>query len=172
MPDPAVLDKLELLVLDVDGVLTDGGIQIDHRGVETKTFHVRDGLGLRIWMNLDFEVALITGRSSMIVQHRADELGVSHVFQGVTEKVRVFGELLNNLGLKASQAVVMGDDLPDLPMMRLAGYPMAVADAAEEVRQAAEFVTIRPGGRGAVREAIEHLLKEMGRWDDALSRME
>jgi 3-deoxy-D-manno-octulosonate 8-phosphate phosphatase (KDO 8-P phosphatase) len=171
MPDdPAA--TVTLLVLDVDGVLTDGLIHIDGRGVETKTFHTRDGLGLRLWQRLGGEVAIITGRAGMALQHRADELRISHVHQGVTSKVRAFGELLNELSLTASQAAVMGDDLPDLPMMNLAGYAIAVADAAEPVRKAASFVTIRPGGRGAVREAVEHLLKARDRWDEALALFE
>ena len=91
------------------------------------------------------------------------------MFQGVDRKVEPFGELLRDLDLVASDAAVIGDDLADLPLLRLAGYPMAVADAAEEVRRAADFVTVRPGGRGAVREAIEHLLKAAGRWEDALA---
>lgn len=160
--------RVRLLVLDVDGILTDGSVTIDAAGVESKTFHTRDGLGLRLWMRFGGAVAIITGRSSMALQHRANELGVEHVFQGVPDKLAVFRELLDDLDLVASQAAVMGDDLPDLPMMRLSGYPMTVRDAALEVREAAYFVTERPGGRGAVREAVEHLMKAGERWDDAL----
>jgi len=169
MPDDAAARKIRLLVLDVDGVLSDGLIHIDGRGVETKAFHTRDGAGIAIWRKLGHEAAIITGRSSMTVQHRADELGIRHVFQGVRDKMKALGTLLNELGLAASEAAAMGDDLPDLPMLRLAGYPIAVADAAEEVRALATFVTLRPGGRGAVREAIEHLLKAQDRWEEALA---
>lgn len=169
MSDEAAARKVELLVLDVDGVLTDGLIHIADTGVETKTFHTRDGLGLAVWMRLGGDAAIITGRSGMSVRHRATELGVRHVLQGVGEKASAFGGLLRELGLHASQTAVIGDDLSDLPMMRLAGYPMAVADAAEEVRGTASFVTVRPGGRGAVREAIEHLLKAADRWEEALA---
>ena len=168
MPDADDVRKIHLIVLDADGVLTDGLIHVDHRGVETKTFHTRDGLGLRLWMTLGYEVGIISGRASMVLQHRARELGIVHVIQGCRDKRHAFGELLADVGLVASQAAVMGDDLPDLPMMTLCGYPMAVADAAEEVRAVAEFVTTLPGGRGAVREAVEHLLKVSGEWDDAL----
>jgi 3-deoxy-D-manno-octulosonate 8-phosphate phosphatase (KDO 8-P phosphatase) len=118
------------------------------------------------------ETAIVTGRASMAVQHRATELGIRHVFQGVQSKVDAFGRVLGDLGLSASQAAVMGDDLPDLPIMRLSGYAIAVADAPDEVRRAATFVTVRPGGRGAVREAIEHLLKAAGRWSEALALFE
>ncbi len=167
--EPAVAEKIELLVLDVDGVLTDGGLNIDARGVETKRFHVRDGLGIRLWMKLGYETAIITGRSGMSVGHRARELGIRHVFQKSGPKVEAFARLLADLRLNASQAAVIGDDLPDLPMLRLAGYAMAVADATREVREIAEFVTVHPGGCGAVREAIEHLLKAKDRWQEALA---
>ena len=169
MTTHAAAEEIELLVLDVDGVLTEGLVHLDGRGVEGKSFHTRDGLGLRLWMRLGHEAAIITGRSSMSVQHRANELGIRHVFQGAGSKVDVFTGLLRDLEMEASQAAVIGDDLPDLPMLRLAGYPIAVADAAEEVRDAAAFVTARPGGRGAVREAIEHLLKTAGQWPKALA---
>jgi 3-deoxy-D-manno-octulosonate 8-phosphate phosphatase (KDO 8-P phosphatase) len=172
MPDDEIAAQIELLVLDVDGVLTDGLIHIDASGTETKTFHTRDGLGLRLWMRTGHEVAIITGRSSMSLQHRLSELGISHVYQGVADKRQAFGELLRVLGLTASRAAVMGDDLPDLPMMGLCGYPIAVGDGASEVRQAAEFVTVHPGGRGAVREAVEHLLKAKGLWGNALALFE
>lgn len=164
----AAIDLIQLICLDVDGVLTDGGIYLDDRGVETKRFHVRDGLGLNIWKKLGGELAIITGRSGLAVRHRADELGIEHVFQGSTDKVADFGRLLNDLGLTASQAAMIGDDLPDLPVLRLCGYPMAVADAAREVREEADYITTRPGGLGAVREAVEHLLKAQDRWDEAL----
>jgi YrbI family 3-deoxy-D-manno-octulosonate 8-phosphate phosphatase len=169
MADEAAAEKVELLVLDVDGVLTEGLISIDARGVEIKSFHAHDGLGLRLWQATGHHTAIITGRAGMALQHRAAELGIRHVFQGVDNKPKVFGRLLRELDLAASQAAVMGDDLPDLPMMRLAGYPLAVADAAPEVREMAEFVTTRPGGRGAVREAVEHLLKAKGLWEEALA---
>jgi 3-deoxy-D-manno-octulosonate 8-phosphate phosphatase (KDO 8-P phosphatase) len=152
--------RIQLLCLDVDGVLTDGGIHIDDRGNETKRFHVRDGTGLRMWMRMGLHVALVTGRRGMALRHRADELGIRHVIQGSTDKLADFRSLLGQLELKASEAAMLGDDLPDLPILRLAGYPMAVADAAPEVRALARFVTVRPGGHGAVREAIEHLLQE------------
>jgi len=165
MADPAT-EAIELLVLDVDGVLTDGLIHIDAHGVETKTYHTRDGFALRAWLKLGYDVAIITGRSGMSLQHRADELGIRHVHQSVTDKRRAFGDLLRSLGIVASHAAVIGDDLPDLPMMRLSGYPIAVADAAPEVRAVAEYVTAAPGGRGAVRDAVEHLLREHNRWED------
>jgi len=162
----STIDAIRLIVLDVDGVLTDGRIHIDAHGVETKTFHTRDGLALRAWMKLGGEVAIITGRAGMALQHRADELGIRHVYQNVTDKRRAFGDLLRALRIVASHAAVIGDDLPDLPMMRLAGYPIAVADAVPEVRAVAEYVTGATGGCGAVRDALEHLLRSQRRWED------
>jgi 3-deoxy-D-manno-octulosonate 8-phosphate phosphatase (KDO 8-P phosphatase) len=171
MANPAA-QKIELLILDVDGVLTDGSIYIDDHGVETKRFHVRDGTGLRLWMKLGYHCAVLTGRSSASLRHRCLELGIPHVIQGSMNKLADFGELLNELGLVASQAAMLGDDLPDLPVMKMCGYPIAVADAASDVREAAMHVTMRPGGHGAVREAIEHLLVEKDRWDEARAMFE
>lgn len=170
--DTRAIEPLRLLCLDVDGVLTDGSINIDDDGRETKRFHVRDGTGLRMWLDAGHDVAVITGRRGMAVRHRARELGIEHVFQGVRDKMAKFGELLTDLNLAASQAAVMGDDLPDLPMMKLCGYPIAVSDAVAEVREVASFVTVRPGGFGAVREAVEHLLKTQDRWGEAMQRFE
>ncbi len=159
---------IDLLCLDVDGVMTDGSINLDDGGVETKRFHVRDGTGIRIWTRLGYHLALITGRSGEALGHRAAELDIRHVIQASTDKARSLQELLDELSLTPSQAAILGDDLPDLPMMRKAGYAMAVADAVEEVQQAAAFVTTRAGGDGAVREAVEHLLRAKGRWDEAV----
>ena len=167
-----MVGTIELLCLDVDGVLTDGGILLDDRGLETKRFHVRDGTGLRIWQRLGYEVCLITGRDGEALRHRVAELGITHVVQGSRDKGAAFDKILGTLGLAARQAAMLADDLPDLPIMKRAGYAMAVADAVDEVRARARFVTGRPGGHGAVREAIEHLLKEKGRWDEALRLFE
>ncbi len=160
--------EIELLCLDVDGVMTDGGIRLDDNGVETKRFHVRDGTGIRLWIRLGYHVALVTGRSGKALQHRAAELDIRHVIQASTDKARALDELLKELSLTPAQAAVLGDDLPDLPMMRRAGYAMAVADAVPEIRQAAKFITTRAGGDGAVREAVEHLLKAKRRWGEAV----
>jgi YrbI family 3-deoxy-D-manno-octulosonate 8-phosphate phosphatase len=165
MPNSAA-EKVQLLLLDVDGVLTDGSIQIDDHGVETKRFHVRDGTGIKIWTRLGFQIAIITGRRGTAVRHRANELGIQHLVQGSLDKLADIANLLNSLRLAASQVAMLGDDLPDLPLMKLVGYPMAVADAVPEVRELAEYVTLRPGGHAAVREAIEHLLQAKDRWGE------
>ncbi len=159
---------ITLLCLDVDGVMTDGGIMLDDFGVETKRFHVRDGAGIRMWMKLGYELAIITGRSGEVVKHRASELGIEHVIQGCKDKAAAFRALIEQLGIPPEHAAMLGDDLPDLPVMRLVGYPMAVADASAETRELAMYVTSRDGGHGAVREAIEHLLNKKGKWADAV----
>lgn len=166
-PDPRAIS---LLILDVDGVMTDGSIIIDDLGRETKAFHVRDGLAIRVWQMMGGEVAFITGRSSQVVALRAAELKVRHVMQGVRDKSEALRLVLERTGRKAHEAAAMGDDIVDLPLLRAVGYPMAVADAVAEVRQVARFVTRQPGGRGAVREAVEHLLGAQGRWDEAVDR--
>jgi len=160
--------NIELLCLDVDGVMTDGGIRLDDNAVETKRFHVRDGTGIKLWMKLGYHVAIITGRTGQVVGHRARELGITHVIQGTRDKAASLDQLLGELSLPAERAAAMADDLPDLPMMRRAGYAVAVADAVEEVRAEAAFVTTRPGGEGAVREVVEHLLKAKDRWHEAV----
>lgn len=167
MSSHAIAQLVELLCLDVDGVMTDGVIAIDDNGVETKRFHVRDGTGIRMWMKLGYHVAIITGRSGMAVRHRADELGIKHVIQGCKDKGAAVAGLLESLNLKREQAAMLGDDLPDNSALRAVGYPMAVADAVEPVRRLAKFTTERNGGNGAVREAIEHLLRAKGRLDEA-----
>ncbi len=162
--------NIQLLVLDVDGVLTDGGIIRDDAGQQIKRFHVRDGAGVVMWKRLGKEVALITGKESAVVTHRAAELGIAHVLQNVGNKQEAYGQLLEELDLTDTQVAYVGDDLPDLPVMRKVGCPIAVADAAEEVRAAAKYVTKYPGGYGAVRDAIEYLCKEMNLWHLVLER--
>ena len=169
MPDDR-LTRITLLVLDVDGVLTDGSIHIDDDGRESKRFHVRDGTGIRIWQLMGYHVAIITGRRGMAIQHRARELGIEHVRQGVANKLSAFNELLQQLHLKAENAAVLADDVPELPLLRAGGYAMAVADAVAEVKNEARFVTKNPGGHAAVREAIEHLLNARGQWPEAVQR--
>ena len=162
------VERIRFLFLDVDGVLTDGGIAIDDAGHETKRFHVRDGAALRMWSRLGYGTAVITGRNGMALRHRLRELGVRHVVSGSKAKGEAFTALLAELSLDASEAAMIGDDLPDLPILRRAGLPIAVRDAAQEVLDVARFVTARPGGSGAVREAIEHILKGQGRWAEAV----
>jgi len=156
--------RIRLLILDVDGVLTDGRIVINDLGVETKYFHVRDGQGLKLLMGSGIEVAIISGRESEIVRYRAAELGITEVHQGVTHKESVCRDLLKRKGLESDRACCIGDDLPDIPMFHLVGLPVAVVDAPREVRDAAGYITKNRGGNGAVREICELILHARGSW--------
>ncbi len=167
MTDPA---DIRLLILDVDGVLTDGTFVLTPDGGELKSFHACDGLGLRMLQDAGVKVALLTGRRSQAVERRAEELGLARVVQGQGDKRAGLALLLDEFGLAAGQAAYMGDDLVDLPALRCVGLAAAPADAHTEVRAVADFVADRPGGRGAVRDLCEHLLRRMGRWDEALAK--
>jgi YrbI family 3-deoxy-D-manno-octulosonate 8-phosphate phosphatase len=163
-------EKIELILSDVDGVLTGGQIVFDNEGIETKQFHIRDGLGIKIWQRAGYRFGLITGRSSHIVKIRAAELGVELVRQTAEDKLPFALEIFRNLGLHPDQACYIGDDLPDLPVMRSVGLAVAVADACTEMREAAHYVTQLRGGEGAVRETIELILKAQKRWDDLIQK--
>jgi 3-deoxy-D-manno-octulosonate 8-phosphate phosphatase (KDO 8-P phosphatase) len=151
-----------MLVMDVDGVMTDGSILLDDHGRETKRFNVRDGAGLRAWTGLGFTAAVITGRAGTALQHRMAELGIADVIQGSRTKGAALAALCAHRGVNLAHVAYLGDDWPDLAAMRLVGYPIAVGDADNFVKSAAAHVTAAPGGRGAVREAIEHLLGAKG----------
>ncbi len=159
---------IELLLADVDGVLTDGSIIYNNQGIETKRFHVRDGVGIKLWQKSGNRFGIVTQRSSHSVRVRAGELGVDLVRQGTAEKTATVSAIVEELGLGFEQVAYIGDDLPDLPVIRLVGLGMAVADAAGEVRAAADYVTSLGGGRGAVREAVEMILKSQRRWEDVV----
>jgi 3-deoxy-D-manno-octulosonate 8-phosphate phosphatase (KDO 8-P phosphatase) len=155
---------IKLLVLDVDGVLTDGRIIFTDSGEEIKFFHVRDGQGIKLAQKAGIEVALLTGRHSKVVNRRAQDLGISSVFQGVADKAAILLELGRTRACQTQQIAVVGDDLVDLPLFAQAGLAMAVADAVEDVQKAAHWVTTLPGGRGAVREVCDLLLKAQGKY--------
>lgn len=161
---------IELLVLDVDGVMTDGRIILSPSGEESKEFHVRDGSGMKVWRRLGKKIAIITGRASPAVELRARDLGVDAIKLGAKEKLPAYRSVLDELGVKPSQAAVMGDDLPDLPLLQSCALPIAVADAVEEAKVAAAYTTRAKGGKGAVREAIELILKNAGLWQQVLHR--
>ncbi|GAA4431808.1 KdsC family phosphatase [Bremerella cremea] len=160
--------SIELLLTDVDGVLTDGGVILNNEGVESKQFHIRDGLGFRLWRQAGFKCGLITGRNSQVVRLRAQELSMDVVRQGIHDKATVAEEVLKQYGLQPEQLAYVGDDLIDLGVIRLAGLGIAVADAADEVKSAADYVTKTPGGRGAIREVIEVILKAKKVWNDII----
>ena len=164
LPSLGRLGSIELLVLDVDGVLTDGLIIVDDLGVESKHFHVKDGAAIALWHKLGKKTAILSGRSARCVDVRAAELGIHPVIQGASDKGEALRTLMLELNLKPDQTAFMGDDLADLPAMELAGFSACPNDGAAEVRAYADFVTQAQGGRGAVREVVETLLKAQGSW--------
>ncbi|UCF44549.1 MAG: HAD hydrolase family protein [Planctomycetota bacterium] len=164
------LADIQLLVLDVDGVLTDGTVVINGDGSESKAFNVLDGHGIRMWQRAGLKVAFLSGRLSEPTRHRAEQLQIDHCLQDSHDKLPALEKLLQRLGLAAQQAAYIGDDLMDLPAIRHVGFGAAVANAIDEVKQSADYVTKRPGGSGAVREVIEYILKETGRWPELMKR--
>lgn len=162
--------EVRLILSDVDGVLTDGGILFDNQGIETKRFHIRDGLGVKLWQSLGNRLGLVTARNSHIVMARAAELGISIIRQGVEDKLKAAREIARQFGHEPREVCYVGDDLPDIPAIRWAGLGAAVADASCEVREAADLVTVKAGGAGALREIVEAILRAQGRWDEVLRR--
>ncbi len=160
---------IELLLLDVDGVLTDGVIAIDDRGVETKHFFVRDGSALALWRKAGRRAAILSGRSAPLVAIRAAELGIDPVVQGAAAKGPAFRAILAGLGLESRQVCYVGDDVADLPVLRAVGLAACPADAAVEARAASQLVSRYPGGRGAVREVVETVLRHQGAWEGLLA---
>jgi 3-deoxy-D-manno-octulosonate 8-phosphate phosphatase (KDO 8-P phosphatase) len=157
--------RIELLLLDVDGVLTDGSIVYASDGSEIKRFHVRDGSGLKFWHVAGKRSAIISGRTSVAVDRRAQELGIATVLQGRADKLQALDSVLSVTGLQPDRVCAIGDDLPDLPVLLKVGLSVAVADACQEVRESADQITTAAGGHGAVRETIEWLMKLQGIWD-------
>ncbi len=160
----AIAKGIRLLILDVDGVLTDGRIILDNTGNEYKAFHVRDGHGIKMLIKAGIRVALITGRSSKVVDIRARELGISEVFQNCKDKAEIYQALCLKYGYKDSEVAFVGDDIVDAPVLGRVGLPVVVSDADPEVRKLALFTTERAGGRGAVREISDLILKAKGLW--------
>jgi 3-deoxy-D-manno-octulosonate 8-phosphate phosphatase (KDO 8-P phosphatase) len=156
---------IELLVLDVDGVLTDGRIIVDDHGVESKHFYVKDGSGIALWRKAGKNVAILSGRSAPCVEIRAKELGIAPVIQGASEKRGPILALMKEFGLDPKQVCAMGDDLADLPMLEASGVAACPYDASAEVVEAADIVTGAAGGQGAVRELIEAILGHQGLWN-------
>jgi 3-deoxy-D-manno-octulosonate 8-phosphate phosphatase (KDO 8-P phosphatase) len=162
--------RVKLLILDVDGVLTDGRIIMDHKGREIKAFNVRDGHGLRLLMEAGIEVALLTGRSSPVVQKRAEDLGITWIRQGVHDKVGAYQEIAREVGITDDEACFVGDDLVDIPLLKRVGIPIVVGDGAPEAKRCACYVTQSSGGKGAVREVCDLLLQAQGKWEAVLRR--
>lgn len=166
-----LLKKISLLLLDVDGVLTTGQVIYNDSGEETKVFDVRDGLGLRLLMEAGIKVGIITGRRSLALVHRCNNLGITLLRDGIRDKAAALENILQETGVPASQTAFVGDDLPDLPVLRRVGVPIAVGDAHDLVKQAAAWTTSARGGRGAVREISERILKVRGDWDALIQRL-
>ena len=154
----ALADGIKLLILDVDGVMTDGGIILIGETLEAKRFDVQDGIGVRLALEVGLEVAIITSRESVVVQRRATELGIRDVLQNQPDKVSALGQLLQKYGISCDETAYVGDDLQDIPIMKLVGLPIAVGNASQKVKDISVFVTKAYGGHGAVRETVEWLL--------------
>ena len=166
----ANLAAIKLLVLDVDGVLTDGTLTINSDGSESKCFNSLDGHGIKMWQRAGLKVAFLSGRQSEPTKHRAEQLGIEYCLQDCHDKLPAIEKLFEQTGLTEEQVAYIGDDLPDLPVIRRVGFGAAVADAVDEVKEHADYVTARSGGRGAVREVIEYILKDTGKWQGLMER--
>ena len=167
---PEELSKIQLLIMDVDGVLTDGGIIIHSDGTESKRFNVMDGHRIKMWHRAEKQTGIISGRESAATSLRAEQLGISHVMQGCLKKLPAFEQMLNKAQLSPEQVAYIGDDLMDIPLVRRVGLGVAVANADDELKQYADFITQRRGGEGAVAEVIELILKKSGKWDGLMER--
>lgn len=162
------LKRIKLLLLDVDGVLTDGGIIYNDKDAETKVFNVKDGLGIRLIMDAGIHLGIVTGRRSDALYSRCKDLGIKLIYDGVSNKIDVLDALLDQTGASVEEVAFIADDLPDLALMRMIGLSIAVGDAHKTVIDNADMVTSAKGGHGAVREACEAILKAKGLWEDIL----
>jgi 3-deoxy-D-manno-octulosonate 8-phosphate phosphatase (KDO 8-P phosphatase) len=177
-PGPTLLErakKIRLFLMDIDGTLTDGGVCLislpDNGGIaEMKVFNSQDGLALKLAHIMGIKTGFITGRKSPAVQRRADELSVEFVYLGQETKTAAFEECLQKAGVTAEEAAYLGDDLPDMPVSKLAGLAVAVADAAPELKAVCHYVTRAKGGQGSAREVVELILKAQGRWEEAIPK--
>ena len=162
--------RIKLVIFDVDGVLTDGSLFLGDDGQEYKAFNSRDGHGIKMLLKHDVEIAIITGRTSRVVEHRMENLGVSHIYQGKLEKLPAFEEIINKLGVTEEQTAYVGDDVVDLPVMRKVGLAIAVQDAHPLVLKHSHWQTPHGGGRGAARDVCEMLMEAKGVLESEMSR--
>ena len=165
-----MLDRIRLLILDVDGVLTDGRITYTSRGTEVKSFHTLDGHGVKLWVRQGKDVALVSGRASGAIRRRAKEIGVEAVYEGAKDKLPVFEKVLKRFRCAAGEACYVGDDLPDVPVLARVGFAVAVPGAVGEVKRVSHYVTRAVGGGGAVREVVELILRHPGLGGEATRR--
>ena len=161
--------KIRLVLLDVDGVMTDGTLLFTGAGTEMKAFHAQDGVGIRVAQRMGLDIGVITGRRSAAVEQRCAELDITELHQGNWRKLGIFEEILERRQIPAEHVAFVGDDLVDLPILRRVGFSATVPDAREEILEVVDVVCDRPGGRGAVREVLEAILKAQGRWDEVLA---
>ena len=162
--------RIKLLLMDCDGVLTDGQLELLENGDEQKTFHARDGQGISLFHRAGWKTGIISGRTSSAVERRAQDLKMAYVRQYAKDKVPALEEILALAGVSVDDCAYIGDDVGDIPVMRRVGFAVAVADAVEETKQAAHYVTELKGGRGAVREVTDLILKAQGRWEELIER--
>ena len=163
--------RVKLLLMDCDGVITDGRIWLTPDGDEQKAFHARDGQGISVWHRAGWQSGIISGRASSSVERRAHELKMKYVHQYAKNKIAALEEIINDAQVSADECCYIGDDLGDVAVMRRVGLAVAVADAAEDTKAAAHYVTTLDGGKGAVREVIELILKAQDRWDELVAQV-
>lgn len=163
------LAKIKMLIMDVDGILTDGRIVIDSQGKEIKVFDVKDGFGLVCWKRCGLKTAIISARSAEAVTARAADLKIDKVYQDASPKIKAYEELLKEFSLRDEEVCFMGDDLPDIAVLERAGFAVTVPDGVAEVKKVCDHVTKNAGGRGAVREVVELILKAQGKWKNFIS---
>ena len=161
-------EKIKLLLLDVDGVLTDGRIIYDSRGQDLKFFDVHDGLGVHLLKKSGIKTILITAKGSKTIKPRAKDMGVEEIFENISPKSAIFAKILKKYNVNADEVCFVADDLVDLGLMKIVGFPIAVFNAAQDIKKCAAYITIRHGGRGAVREVAELILKSQGKWDEVI----
>ena len=164
------LANIKLLLLDVDGVLTDGKITYTDNGEEIKSFNSKDGLGLRLLMDSGIKIGIITGRKSEALTHRCKNLGIDLLFDGITDKVKALNVILDKTKTNAKETAFAGDDLPDLPVMKLVGLSICPADAPPYIQEHADIVTRQKGGQGAIREVCDEILKAQNKWDTIIDK--
>lgn len=164
------LDKIKLLILDLDGVFTDGNIILNEDGSESKRFNLHDGHGIKMLLRTGVKAAIISGREARVTQIRAEQVGIELLYQGQKKKLPAFEKILDDLSLNNEQVAYIGDDLLDLPLVKRAGFGVAVANAVDELKEAADYITKKAGGDGAVREVIDLIMKTTGTWDTQMQR--
>ncbi len=164
------LKQIKLLAMDVDGVLTDGTVMISSDGSELKTFNLLDGHGIKMWRRAGLKAAMISGRESVVTKQRADDMEIDFVYQPCQQKLECFKKLLADSQLEPKNIAYIGDDVLDIPIVRRVGFGVAVANAVDELKSCAHYVTSRAGGDGAVREVVEYILKNTGQWSVLMER--